>query len=230
VSVLVELGFAFVALIAARIVCASGTGTAFQSSDDVSSILASFVYSACSLLFFPSSWRCKLSLKRRNCDSSEDFQAPHSNLEEFYQLVPKPRSLFDCFLIFRYIQAPPARGMFVSMPRDPPREVELISGRPHVTKGNNVWLLRFKEIADRDAVETLRNYKCALRHLQASLRSRDWLFVHVHHSAQHRLAIHPKVVAYGRMKRIGRCSKPLVCLCVCVDSTVCIVSAPRQMQ
>lgn len=51
--------------------------------------------------------------------------------------------------------------MFVSRPNEAPREVELVSGRPHVTKGNTVWLLRFKEITDRDDAETLRNYKCA---------------------------------------------------------------------
>lgn len=51
--------------------------------------------------------------------------------------------------------------MFVSRPNEAPREVELVSGRPHVTKGNNVWLLRLKEITDRDAAETLRNYKYA---------------------------------------------------------------------
>lgn len=59
----------------------------------------------------------------------------------------------------RYIQPPPARGMFVSRPNEPPRQVKLVSGRPHVTKGNTVWLLTFKEIPDRDAAETLRNYK-----------------------------------------------------------------------
>lgn len=64
-------------------------------------------------------------------------------------------------LLCRYIQAPPARGMFVSRPNKPPRKVQLLNGRPHVTKGNDVWLLRFKEISDRDAAETLRNYKCA---------------------------------------------------------------------
>lgn len=72
----------------------------------------------------------------------------------------------------RYIQAPPARGMFVSRPNEAPREVELISGRPHVTKGNTVWLLRFKQIKDRDDAETLRNYKCASASTLMCCRSR----------------------------------------------------------
>eukprot|EP00892_Ulva_mutabilis_P003998 jgi/Ulvmu1/1970/UM012_0132.1 len=59
----------------------------------------------------------------------------------------------------RYIQAPPAQGAFVTRQAEPPREVHLTGGRKHITKGNQVWLLRFEECPDRDTAETLRNYR-----------------------------------------------------------------------
>jgi hypothetical protein len=69
--------------------------------------------------------------------------------------------VFEALLLYRYIQPPPARGLFVSRPAEAPQAVQLISGRQHVSKGNDVWLVRLEGCLSRNDAEGLRNYRCA---------------------------------------------------------------------
>ena len=59
----------------------------------------------------------------------------------------------------RYIQLPVGEGLIKRDP-EPPRRLHLLHGREHIVRGKKVWLLRFEEVATREAADSLRNFQC----------------------------------------------------------------------
>jgi hypothetical protein len=58
----------------------------------------------------------------------------------------------------RYLQVPERQGI-VKQPEAPPRAVELRSGRQHILKGHEVWLVKLDGITSREQAAELRGFR-----------------------------------------------------------------------